>query len=109
MNLNFSLFAEAAVFLAFIWFTVKMVWPHMLRAIEQRQKSIADGLAAAEQGRKSLLDPPGGGLAQAGARARRGDHRPGGEARSAADRGSARRGQGRGRPREGRGQGRHPA
>jgi F-type H+-transporting ATPase subunit b len=54
MNLNFSLVAEAAVFLAFIWFTVKMVWPHMLRAIEQRQKTIADGLAAAEQGRKSL-------------------------------------------------------
>jgi F-type H+-transporting ATPase subunit b len=54
MSLNFTLFAEAAVFLAFIWFTVKVVWPHMLRAIEQRQKIIADGLAAAEQGRKSL-------------------------------------------------------
>jgi F-type H+-transporting ATPase subunit b len=54
MSLNFTLFAEAAVFLAFIWFTVKVVWPHMLRAIEQRQKTIADGLAAAEQGRKSL-------------------------------------------------------
>jgi F-type H+-transporting ATPase subunit b len=54
MSLNFTLFAEAAVFLAFIWFTVKMVWPHLLRAIEQRQKTIADGLAAAEQGRKSL-------------------------------------------------------
>jgi len=38
----------------FIWFTVKLVWPHMLRAIETRQKTIADGLAAAEQGRKSL-------------------------------------------------------
>jgi F-type H+-transporting ATPase subunit b len=54
MSLNFTLFAQAAVFLAFIWFTVKVVWPHMLRAIEQRQKTIADGLAAAEQGRKSL-------------------------------------------------------
>jgi F-type H+-transporting ATPase subunit b len=54
MSLNFTLFAEAAVFLAFIWFTVKVVWPHMLRAIEQRQKTVADGLAAAEQGRKSL-------------------------------------------------------
>lgn len=54
MSLNFTLFAEAAVFLAFIWFTVKVVWPHLLRAIEQRQKTIADGLAAAEQGRKSL-------------------------------------------------------
>jgi F-type H+-transporting ATPase subunit b len=54
MSLNFTLFAEAAVFLAFIWFTVKVVWPFMLRAIEARQKTIADGLAAAEQGHKSL-------------------------------------------------------
>jgi len=54
MNLNFTLFAQAAVFLAFIWFTVKLIWPHMLRAIEQRQKTIADGLAAGEQGKKSL-------------------------------------------------------
>ena len=54
MSLNFTLFAQAAVFLAFIWFTVKLIWPYMLRAIEQRQKTIADGLAAAEQGKKSL-------------------------------------------------------
>ena len=54
MNLNFTLFAQAAVFLAFIWFTVKFIWPHMLRAIETRQKTIADGLAAAEQGKRSL-------------------------------------------------------
>ena len=54
MSLNFTLFAQAAVFLAFIWFTVKVVWPHLLRAIEQRQKTIAEGLAAAEHGRKSL-------------------------------------------------------
>jgi F-type H+-transporting ATPase subunit b len=54
MSLNFTLFAQAAVFIAFIWFTVKVVWPYMLRAIEQRQKTIADGLAAAEAGRKAL-------------------------------------------------------
>ena len=54
MNINFTLFAQAIVFAAFIAFTVKFIWPHMLRAIEQRQKIIADGLAAAEQGRKSL-------------------------------------------------------
>ena len=54
MSLNFTLFAQAAVFLAFIWFTVKIVWPYMLRAIEQRQKTIADGLAAAEAGRRAL-------------------------------------------------------
>ena len=54
MNINLTLFAQAAVFAAFIWFTVKFVWPPMLRAIETRQKQIADGLAAAEQGKKSL-------------------------------------------------------
>ena len=54
MNLNFTLIAQAITFAAFIWFTVKFVWPYMLRAIETRQKTIADGLAAAEQGRRSL-------------------------------------------------------
>jgi len=54
MNINLTLFAQAIVFAAFIWFTVKFIWPYMLRAIEARQKNIADGLAAAEQGRRSL-------------------------------------------------------
>ncbi|OGA73816.1 MAG: F0F1 ATP synthase subunit B [Betaproteobacteria bacterium RIFCSPLOWO2_12_FULL_65_14] len=54
MNINLTLFAQAVVFAAFIWFTVKFIWPYMLRAIETRQKTIADGLAAAEQGRRSL-------------------------------------------------------
>ena len=54
MNINFTLFAQAIVFSAFIWFTVRFVWPPLLRAIEARQKQIADGLAAAEQGKRSL-------------------------------------------------------
>ncbi len=54
MNFNLTLITQALVFAAFIWFTVKFVWPPLLRAIEARQKQIADGLAAAEQGMKSL-------------------------------------------------------
>jgi F-type H+-transporting ATPase subunit b len=54
MNLNLTLVAQAITFTAFIWFTVKFIWPHMLRAIETRQKTVADGLAAAEQGRRTL-------------------------------------------------------
>src|SRR5947208_9034893 len=54
MSLNLSMLAQAVTFAAFIWFTVKFIWPFMLRAIETRQKTIADGLAAAEQGRRSL-------------------------------------------------------
>lgn len=54
MNITLTLFAQALVFVAFILFTKKYVWPFMLRAIEARQKTIADGLAAADQGRRSL-------------------------------------------------------
>lgn len=54
MNLNLTLIAQALMFAAFIGLTVKFVWPAMLRVIEARQKTIADGLAAAEQGRHSL-------------------------------------------------------
>ena len=54
MSFNLTLFAQMAVFLAFIGFTAKFVWPYLLRAIETRQKTIADGLAAADQGRRSL-------------------------------------------------------
>jgi len=54
MNINLSLFTQAAAFALFIWFTVKFVWPPLLRAIESRQKQIADGLAAGEEGRRSL-------------------------------------------------------
>ena len=56
MNLTFTMFAEAAVFVAFIIFCQRFVWPPLLRAIEARQKQIADGLAEAERGRSSLAD-----------------------------------------------------
>ena len=54
MSFNLTVIAQAVAFALFIWFTVKFVWPPMLRAIEARQKQVADGLAAAEQGKKSL-------------------------------------------------------
>lgn len=54
MNINLTLLMQAAAFAAFIWFTAKFVWPPLMRAIEARQKQIADGLAAGEQGRQSL-------------------------------------------------------
>lgn len=54
MNINFTLISQAIAFSVFIWFTVKCVWPPLLRAIEDRQKTIADGLAAGERGRHEL-------------------------------------------------------
>jgi len=54
MSITLTLVAQALAFVLFLWFTKVFVWPPMLRAIEARQKQIADGLAAAEQGKKSL-------------------------------------------------------
>ena len=54
MNINLTLIAQAISFALFILFTVKFVWPPLLRAIEARQKQIADGLAAAERGKHDL-------------------------------------------------------
>src|SRR6266446_5184581 len=54
MNINATLLVQAITFALFIWLTTKLIWPYMLRVIEARQKTIADGLAAAEQGHRSL-------------------------------------------------------
>jgi len=54
MNLNATLFAQAIVFFIFIFITVKYIWPLMQEAIDARQKSIADGLAAGERGKQDL-------------------------------------------------------
>ena len=56
MNLNFTMVAQIIVFGLFIWVCVKFIWPHLLKAIETRQKTIADGLAEAERGRSSLAE-----------------------------------------------------
>ena len=54
MNINLTLIAQAMSFAILIWFTVKFVWPPLLAAIENRQKTIADGLAAGERGKHDL-------------------------------------------------------
>ena len=51
MNINLTLIAQAVSFALFILLTVKFVWPPLMKAIEERQKQIADGLAAGEQGK----------------------------------------------------------
>ena len=54
MNINFTLISQALAFSIFIWFTIKYVWPPLMQAIEERQKTIADGLAAGERGKQEL-------------------------------------------------------
>ncbi|MDR2000382.1 MAG: F0F1 ATP synthase subunit B [Zoogloeaceae bacterium] len=54
MDINLTLISQAATFAIFIWFTVKFVWPYLRTAIDTRQKTIAEGLAAAERGKLDL-------------------------------------------------------
>jgi len=54
VNLNATLFAQLIVFFILVWFTMKFVWPPITKALDDRAKKIADGLAAAERGKHEL-------------------------------------------------------
>ena len=54
MNLNATLFAQIVVFFILAWFTMKFVWPPIMKALDERATKIAEGLAAAERGRQSF-------------------------------------------------------
>jgi len=54
MDINATLIIQMLVFAAFVWFTMTFVWPPLTKALEERRDKIADGLAAAERGRREL-------------------------------------------------------
>jgi F-type H+-transporting ATPase subunit b len=54
VNLNATLFAQLVVFLILAWFTMKFVWPPIMKALDERAGKIADGLAAADKARADL-------------------------------------------------------
>lgn len=54
MSINATLLVQAGVFLVLIWITMETIWPLLLGAIEKREKTIADGLAAAAKGQRDL-------------------------------------------------------
>ena len=49
MNLNATLFAQLVVFFILGWFTMRFVWPPIIRAIEERTTKIASGLEFADK------------------------------------------------------------
>ena len=50
MNINATLIGQSIAFFVFVWFVMKYVWPPLMAALDERKKTIADGLAAAERG-----------------------------------------------------------
>jgi len=51
MNITATLIGQMIVFMVLVWFIKGVMWEPMLEAMQARQKRIADGLAAAEQGK----------------------------------------------------------
>ena len=54
MNLNATLFAQLIVFGILVWFTMRFVWPPIVKALDERAEKVAEGLAAAERGKSDF-------------------------------------------------------
>ena len=55
MSLNATLFAQLVVFFILAWFTMKFVWPPIVKALDERAQKIADGLSAADKAKADLV------------------------------------------------------
>ena len=56
MEINATLVAQMIVFLLLIWFTMKFIWPPLVKAMDERTQRIQEGLSAADKARKELAD-----------------------------------------------------
>lgn len=54
MSINATFFAQLAVFFLLVMFTMKLVWPPIAKALDDRAQKIADGLAAADKAKSEL-------------------------------------------------------
>ncbi len=54
MSINFTLIIQMLVFLVVVLITMKYIWPVILGAMEEREKQIADGLAASDEAEIAL-------------------------------------------------------
>ncbi len=55
MDINLTLIGQSIAMVLFVWFCMKLIWPPILAALEERQKQIEEGLAAADKGQESLV------------------------------------------------------
>ncbi len=60
MNIGLTLFGQSLVFLIFVAFCMKYVWPFLKSAMAERRQSIAEGLAAAEEAERKLGEAKSG-------------------------------------------------
>jgi len=56
VNINLTLIVQMIVFALLVWAVMKWLWPVILSAMDERQRKIAQGLAAAEEGERELAE-----------------------------------------------------
>ena len=54
MDINLTLIGQAIAFIVFVYFCMKYIWPPIMQALEERQQSVADGIAASDKAHKDL-------------------------------------------------------
>jgi F-type H+-transporting ATPase subunit b len=54
VNINATLIVQAIVFALLVLFTMKLVWPPIAAALDERISKVADGLAAADKAKAEL-------------------------------------------------------
>jgi F-type H+-transporting ATPase subunit b len=54
VDINATIIGQSIAMIVFVWFCMKFIWPLIIEMIEERQTTIADGLAAAEKGSRAL-------------------------------------------------------
>jgi len=54
VNINLTLIIQMIVFALVVWFAMSKIWPYLMSTIEERQRKIAQGLAAADKGEHEL-------------------------------------------------------
>jgi F-type H+-transporting ATPase subunit b len=56
VDINLTLIGQTIAMIVFVWFCMKFIWPPILNALEERQKQIEEGLAAADKSQEKLAE-----------------------------------------------------
>ncbi len=54
MNINATIILQSIAMMIFVWFCMKLLWPPLIQAMDERRERIAEGLAAADRAKKEL-------------------------------------------------------
>jgi len=56
VDLNATIIGQTIAMIVFVWLCAKLIWPHILSALEERQQQIEEGLAAADKSQEKLVE-----------------------------------------------------